>query len=419
MGKDLKGKELGEGIAQRKDGKYYARFRNRFGKRESVYGVTLKEVKNKLSQAVAEDLTHKNVVRKNITLNEWYDKWMNIYKIPVIRMSSKMLYDHIYFTKIAPMLGNSRLTEITKLQITALENKLARDGLKWDTLNKVKILLVDMYDRAMEDDFVYKNPARGVKLPKNKPKNEPKALTVEDQNAFFETAAGTFYYNLFVVALYTGLRPGELFALTDSDIDFEQKTINVNKTLLYQKLDGDEGKEFHLGPPKTESSIRKVPLNDQCIAALRKQIMQRDVIKRKDIYLREKSSKRAEEFQNIVFISTLGTPLNSSLYSSAIKRIVDEINYMRDPIEQMELFSGHAFRHTFATRCFEAGIQPKTVQTYLGHASLQMTMDLYTAVLEEKKHEDIALLSKSIDVKGPDVSAYYHNENDKVIRLCV
>ncbi|MDY4403178.1 tyrosine-type recombinase/integrase, partial [Blautia sp.] len=78
------------------------------------------------------------------------------------------------------------------------------------------------------------------------------------------------------------------------------------------------------------------------------------------------------------------------------------INLMRDPLDLMEKFSGHCFRHTFATRCFEAGIQPKTVQTYLGHASLQMTMDLYTSVMEQKKTEDMKLLEDTIGLDKVD-----------------
>ena len=98
----------------------------------------------------------------------------------------------------------------------------------------------------------------------------------------------------------------------------------------------------------------------------------------------------------MLFTTKFGTPLNSQLYLQAIGRIVDEINLTKDPLDAMEKFSGHTFRHTFATRCFEAGIPPKTVQSYLGHASLQMTMDLYTSVLDKKKVDDMKLLEDTI-----------------------
>lgn len=101
----------------------------------------------------------------------------------------------------------------------------------------------------------------------------------------------------------------------------------------------------------------------------------------------------------------------------AIERIVQEVNLMRDPLDLMETFSGHCFRHTFATRCFEAGIVPKTVQAYLGHASLQMTMDLYTAVMEHKKVNDMQLLEDSIDLPDPAAEINLAS-NEKVIKFC-
>ena len=237
MGKDLKGKELGKGITQRKDGKYQARFTNRFGKRYSIYGKTLKEVKNNLERAKNEDESLKSVVYKNITLNEWYEKWMEVYKIPVIRENTRIFYKHIYETKISPYLGKSRLTDITKIQITELLNKLKDKGYKWETLNKVRILLIDMFNRALEDDFVIKNPAKGVRIPINKSKNSYRVLSKEEQHDFLEYSSGTFYYNLFLVAINTGLRPGELFALTENDLDFTNKNISVIKTLIYEKFD--------------------------------------------------------------------------------------------------------------------------------------------------------------------------------------
>jgi len=85
--------------------------------------------------------------------------------------------------------------------------------------------------------------------------------------------------------------------------------------------------------------------------------------------------------------------MNSQNFCDAIKRVVNEINMQRPMLEEMEKFSGHTFRHTFATRCIESGIQPKTLQKYLGHATLQMTMDLYVHVTEDFKREEIKKLN--------------------------
>ena len=101
------------------------------------------------------------------------------------------------------------------------------------------------------------------------------------------------------------------------------------------------------------------------------------------------------QFKDLLFTTRFNTPLNSQVVSDAISRIISEINVTRDYLDEMETFSAHCFRHTFATRCFESRIQPKVVQSYLGHATLQMTMDLYTSVMP--KHM-IAEMDKISDV---------------------
>ena len=96
MGKDLKGKELGKGISQRKDGRYQARFTDRFGKRRCVYGITLKEVKNALMSEVVDNYSKNNVVDSNMTLDQWYEKWMRVYKEPVLKPSTIRIYIRTY-----------------------------------------------------------------------------------------------------------------------------------------------------------------------------------------------------------------------------------------------------------------------------------------------------------------------------------
>lgn len=412
MGKDLKGKELGKGISQRKDGRYHARFTNRFGNRESVYGDTIKEIKNKLAKAKANDVNRKNVISPNVKLDEWYDKWMEVYKIPVVKETTRLYYHRLYTQKISPVLGRQKLSDITKLQITDLMNRLKDQGYKWETLNKAKRILVDMFERALEDDFVNKNPAKGVRLPMNKSKNSYRVLTKSEQEDFLEASAGHFYHNLFLVALNTGIRPGEIFALTEADLDFKKKVISVNKTLTYEKFEGDKQKEFHIGTPKTEGSTREVPMNEICKNALYKQIMQANVIRNR-IKSTPTKVKRQKEFENLLFTTKFGTPINPELLCEAIDRIRVEMNLMRDEFDQIEKFSGHSLRHTFATRCFEAGIQPKTVQAYLGHATLAMTMDLYTSVMDEKKQDDMLLLQEYTGTVPQEVDKYANN----IIRL--
>lgn len=387
MGKDLYGRELGPGFGQRKNGQYYARFENRFGTRQTIYSADLQELRDKYNTAVYENKKKMNVVDDGTTLDDFFEIWIKVYKYKIIRENTRQGYQTVYRKHISPVLGKRTLMEITSLMVRALINNLDKQGYGYETRNRVKIMLLDMFDKALTDGFVNRNPLKGIKLVRDEQK-EIRVLTREEQVDFFECAAGTFYYNLFVTAVETGLRPGELYALTPEDINFEKKEIRVNKTLVYQKFEGDRGKVYHLGPPKTKSSNRTVPITERCGDALSKQIRQRQIILNKPNITPNKG------FENLLFLSTLGTPLNATTYSDAIGRIVDTINLMKDPLEQMEKFSGHCFRHTFATRCFEAGINPKTVQAYMGHASLQMTMDLYTHVTEAFKQGEIEKLER-------------------------
>lgn len=390
MGKDLNGKELGTGIMQRKDGRYVGRFVNRFGKREEVKSRDLKELKALMNTAVYEDTNHMNRCNTNITLDKWFTTWMQHYKDNTVCANTKRRYLEIYRLQISPTLGKMKVSDITQLQILQLLKKMNAKGYQFESRNKVRILLQDMFEKAMINDMIYKNPARGIKLgPYDK--KEPRVLTPEEQSIFFECSKGTFYDNLFVVAVSTGLRPGEACGLTLKDIDFEASLIRVNKTLVYQKFEGDEKKVFHFDDPKTKSSRRDIPMNQQCALALKKQLMQRNVV------MGRSTAKPVEGFEELLFTTKFGTPINTQLYSAAIKAVLEDANLCRDELEQIEYFSPHCFRHSFATRCFEAGIKPKTVQQYLGHATLQMTMDLYTHVLKEHSMEEMSKLEKVLD----------------------
>lgn len=389
MGKSLDGKELGNGIMQKKDGRYEARYVDRFGKRVSISGRDLKVVKRKFNEAIYENEKEINI-KDNITLNDWYEKWMNVYKFDVIRENSKSYYNTVFKKHISPILGNFYLKDITQYQIKKLIKDIGEKGYGFETKNKTRIILLDIFNKAIINEYVKNNPAKGITVKRDEEK-DIKVLTLEEQVAFFNCCKGTFYDNFFIVALSTGMRIGEIASLRKSDIDFDNKLVHVTRTLVYQKYETDDCKTFHFEPPKTKTSIRKIPINKQCEIALKKQYLQKNVVMNKN------PKKVDEQFQDLLFTTKYNTPLNSQIICNAIDRIVSEINLTRDITEEMEVFSCHCFRHTFATRCFEAGIQPKTVQSYLGHATLQMTMDLYTTVLLDHKMSEMDKLENMLE----------------------
>lgn len=392
MGKDLKGKELGVGLSQRKDGLYQARYSDRWGKRKTIYGKNLRELRKELAEAIAgnENFTS---IKDEITLDRWFDRWMEVYKEKSIRPNTKREYTHIYRKNISPYIGGRHINSLVKSDIQRLVDRASDDGYGYERQNKIKVILRDMLQRAVEDNLVINNPVSGIKLRANK-EIKAKSLTTEEQSLFFDYCQNTFYDNLFNVAVNTGLRPGELFALQISDVDLENGFIDVSKTLVYQKYLDDDGKTFHIEPPKTKQSYRKVPINSVCRLYLEQQMDLKLVV----------SQKRPKQQNDYLFVTKFNTPLNSVIYSDAIKAVIRQINLTRPLDNQFEMFSGHTLRHTFATRCFENGVDAKVVQSYLGHASLKMTMDLYTHVTEEKSMTDIEKIvpdskNKVVDIR--------------------
>lgn len=382
MGKDLKNKELGVGLSQRKDGLYQARYTDRFGSKKTIYNHNLPELRKSLAIAIAENQTFTSI-RQNISLDDWFKRWIDVYKKKSVRPNTLREYTHVYTKSISPYLGRRNINSLVKTDIQKLIDTAADSGYKYERQSKIKVILNDIFARACEDDLMAKNPAKGVKLRADK-EISAKALTSNEQYEFLNAARGTFYENLYNVAINTGLRPGELFALTLEDVDFEQGYINVDKTLVYQKYLDDTGKTFHVEPPKTKQSLRKVPINSECRIYLERQIELKDILKK----------KRPKEQNEYLFVTKFNTPLNSQIYADSIKSVVKQINLTRSFDNEFPTFSGHTFRHTFATRCFEAGVNPKVVQAYLGHASLKMTMDLYTHVTQDKAADDIERIVK-------------------------
>ena len=214
MGKSLNGKELGKGISQRKDGLYQARFVNRFGKRETIYAKTLNEIRHQLRTEQYEDEKMLNVISKEMTLDEWYEVWMNTCK-KNCRNSTKETYAG-HYRRIQKELGWIKLTNLNLIVLQQVFNDLRSDN---ERKNSKKIL-VDMLEKAIDAELLIKNAAKQINTKVSKEdKKERRVLTVQETELFLKQAETSIYYNLFVVALETGLRIGELMALTWSDIE--------------------------------------------------------------------------------------------------------------------------------------------------------------------------------------------------------
>lgn len=183
MGKSLKGKELGKGISQRKDGIYQGRFVDRFGKRRTVYATSLKEVREKLRDEEYEDDKCLNIVHKNMTLDEWYEIWMETCK-KNCRESTKATYAS-HYRRIQKGLGWRKLSDLNLIVMQRVFNELDTDN---ERKNSKKIL-VDMMEKAIDSDLLIKNTAKQNNAVISKePKKERRVLTREETELFLKQA---------------------------------------------------------------------------------------------------------------------------------------------------------------------------------------------------------------------------------------
>jgi integrase len=387
MGKDINGKELGNGIMQIKSGKAKGKYSGRYidikGNRQEIRDWDLRELKNKLSKLTAEVTLGVSLADTKITMDKWFEIWDEVYKIPHVQPSTRVVYHHIYKQHIQKHIGKKKLSEIGKIQCQKILNEL-HNKYAWSVQDTVKRVLVDLFNRALEEQLVKLNPARSCRCPNNKPDDERRVLTNWEQEMFFEITAGTWYYNMFVVAVSTGLRAGEIFALTEDCIDFDKMEIDVRHTLSYSKYLDDEERTFHLEPPK-HNSYRKVPITSkECYDALKKQIKQKSLVTLKHKY------KNIEiPFSDRLFVTKNNTPMNVQNYNDTINKFLLEANSMLDEVEQIQKFSSHTFRHTFGTNCINDGVNFKTLQKWMGHKSVELTMNLYSHVTEDLIEQDL------------------------------
>lgn len=365
MGKSLKGKELGSGICQRKDGTYHARFTDRFGKRQSIYAKTYNEIKKKLREKQYEDEKQINIVDTNITLDEWFEEWINTCK-KNCRDTTKRTY-RIQYNRLQKDLGWRKLSNLNLVIIQKVINELKSDASREDC----KAILVDMLNRAMESDLIIKNMALSINTHiDNEVREEKRVLISDEVEMLYSYSRKGRLYPLFVVALNTGMRIGEIIGLTWDCIDFENGMIYVTKTLCYIPNNGNAIFEFH--PPKSKAGKRNIPMTKLVKEILLEQKAWREKVK---IHHEPKAG-----FEDLVFTSKTNHPLHAANVKDSINYLVKKINN-ENPGLNFEHFTPHCLRHTFATNCIANGMKPKTLQKLLGHNSLQMTMDLYCHVL--------------------------------------
>lgn len=380
MGRDLKGKELGANLSQRKDGRYEAKYTDNFGKRHSIYGIKLADVKKQLNEALYN--RDHNIYNKDVrfTLDEWFRIWLETIKKGSIKNTTYDRYLRCYKNNISPYIGKMNIDSIKQVHIQNMFNNYNKEKkLSYSTLTHLRSLLKDIFNYALANEYIVRNPVTKIIIKNDKTNKSVRVLSLEEQRIFLEYAQNYSYYNLYVFLIYTGCRIGEALALTWDDIDLKSKIISINKTFGKNYNYETKSVENYTHSPKTTIGNRQIPIHPIV----------------EDMLVRLKK----EDFENtkckIVFHTRNMTNIYPDDVWKNIQVIINRIN-LESPNIQIKRFSAHTLRHTFATNCFSNDINAKVVQSYLGHTSLKMTMDLYTHVTQEIKMDEIKKLDSLV-----------------------
>ncbi len=407
--KDKNGRVLQKGEAYRKDGRYQYRYTNVAGRRCYIYADTLPELRKKecdLQIAAWQGVTQYN---SSATLNFMFDRAI-AQKIG-IKETTLSRYLQSYNNHVRDEFGNQLVKNISHSDVMAFYSDLLRKRkLCIKTIQHIHTQVYSAFKLAVQDGIIFRNPAEEAfeKLSRAAGAQERKmrALTLEEQKAFLSYIEGhptwNRYHSIFTVMLGTGLRVGELCGLRWQDIDIERRILDVNHNLVRVKAikTGPQIIKEHLAItlPKSKAGIRQVPMMFPVIEAFM------------DEYewakLKGFKSETIDGYTDFIFTKRNGNVYTAERLDLALREIVRDYNKQEEAVAKVEdrepeylpHISNHVLRHTFCTRLCERDVNPKVIQTIMGHASIRITMDIYAEVSQAKQFHEIDKLADELDV---------------------
>ena len=346
----------------------------------SVTGRTRKEVKQKAKHAQDDFISNGCTVTKVVPVKNYQelaDLWLDSYQLTVkpqtFVATKQMLYNHLI-----PVFGSLRLAKLSVSYIQSFINDLSTRLVHYAVVHSINRRVLQ-YGVSLQ--LLPFNPARDIILPKQ-PKRENTAIkfiasdNLKDLLVHMEKLAFRKYsyyldYVLYSVLLATGCRFGEVVALEWSDIDLENGTVSISKNYnRFLKL---------IGTPKSKAGVRTISIDKKTVNMLR-------LYKNRQRQLYLQSGARAS---SVVFATPTREYQNLATRQEALDRRCAEISIPR--------FTFHAFRHTHASLLLNAGISYKELQYRLGHATLAMTMDIYSHLSADKEKEAVSYFEKAMN----------------------
>lgn len=322
-------------------------------KRKKLYAKTKAEVIQKKKELEASLTTGTYTEPSTMTFKQYLTSWLeDVYK-PTVRPSTFTRNKITINKHIIPTLGSIKLVNLTPLHLQNLYTKLTEEGQAPRSIRNLHFVLHKALDQAVKWSYITRNISDLVDLPKPR-KEEVNVLTATQVDQFLKVAEGCWYYALYVTALTTGLRQGELLGLSWDDVDLDKGSITVRRTL--NELSG----HLSFGEPKTRSGRRTVTLPLFTVKVLREH--------------RKSQLKDGLAGSGLVFTDTQGGAVRSqNMTRRSFKPLLKKAG--------LPEIRFHDLRHTHATLLLQQEVNPKLVQERLGHSSINITLDTYSHVL--------------------------------------
>ena len=383
-------KSNGEGLIRfREDKKLYE---GRVSIGYDQYGrLKVKSVYAKKKSVLLEKMDQlKNDYKKTNLIIDNETTISNLLKIYIDnKYNGNIIIEATYLRNLATLNIIKRL-DISNMPIIKVKNNdISKDLLKLtnysnSTIYKIKRLISKAFDIAITQNIITTNPFKVddliIKVKSNKINKKIEALTLEEQNLLLNELSHTDdrYKNVFYIALYTGMRIGEILALKKEDIDLKNKIIKVRKTITKDKND----KAILGETTKTYNSLRDVPIIKPLFPILS------DLISKEDNYLFLYNNSFIDQ-------STINTHLKKICKNANIKVIINpnKTVHKNNTIKKVNLKTSsvhtHMLRHTFATRCIESGMNALVLSKILGHKNIEITLNVYTSVFNKFTIEEV------------------------------
>ena len=351
----------GEGsIYRRKDGRWvgqYTVYTAKGPKYRYIYGKTRAAVAEKLTKAMSDRNGGFFFDAGSLTVGEYLDRWLSDSVRGTVRVSTFERHEAIIRTHIKPSLGRVKLKQLTPTHVRGLHREKLDADLAPATVRKIHSTLHKALSQAVSDGLIPRNAA-DVNAPRPAPE-EMRPLSEDEARAFLETAkaAGDRFEPLYVLAITTGLRRGELLGLRWDDVDLERGKLRVGRALVR------EGGQYIVGETKTRRGRRQVNLTPRTVNVLKAH-------RKRQLEERMRLSGLYED-HGLIFTTGIGTPVNpENLVKRSFKPLLKRAGLPK--------IRFHDLRHTCATLLLGRGVHPKIVQELLGHATIAMTLDTYS-----------------------------------------